>query len=102
MISADAAKLAGAFHLRASIVGNWDGEVSWQTLEEFMAECADALDPAGRREFRVERLSLQGDTAMVTIGGYFDGYWYTDDLSMLRSDGVWRIVHKTFYAHPNA
>jgi hypothetical protein len=26
--------------------------------------------------------------------------WYSDDLSMIRIDGAWRIVHKTFYHLP--
>ena len=37
----------------------------------------------------------------VQPGGYA-GAWYSDDLSMLRIDDAWRIVHKTFYPHPGS
>jgi hypothetical protein len=33
-------------------------------------------------------------------GGYCYGTWFTDHLSMIKIDGRWRIVAKTFYAHP--
>ena len=43
MIEGDAAKLGGAFHPRASIVGNERGELYWANLEEFVAECQGAV-----------------------------------------------------------
>ena len=50
----------------------------------------------------LDGLSFEGDTALVRLGGQFAGVWYIDDLSMLRIDGAWRIVHKTFYPHPGS
>jgi hypothetical protein len=100
MIEGDAAKLGRAFHPRACIVGNEGGELTWSTLEEFAAECEGAVSPAGPYEWRVEHLSFEGDTALVRLGGQFAGVWYSDDLSMVRTDDAWRIVHKTFYPHP--
>jgi hypothetical protein len=100
MMAGDEAKLGHAFHPRASIVGNERGALSWSTLDEFVAECKEAVAHAGPHEWRIEALSFVGDTALVRLGGQFAGVWYTDDLSMLRIDGVWRIVHKTFYSHP--
>jgi len=100
MIEGDAAKLGRAFHPRASIVGNEGGQLTWATLEEFVAECEGAVAQAGPYEWRIERLSFEGDTALVRLGGQFAGVWYSDDLSLVRTDDAWRIVHKTFYAHP--
>jgi hypothetical protein len=98
MMAGDEAKLGRAFHPRASIVGNERGALSWSTLDEFVAECKEAVAHAGPHEWRIEALSFVGDTALVRLGGQFAGVWYTDDLSMLRIDGDWRIVHKTFYS----
>ena len=98
----DAAKLASAFHPRACIVGNEHGELSWSTLDEFMAECKGAVAQAGPYEWRVEGISFKGDTALVRLDGQFAGVWYSDDLSMLRIDDAWRIVHKTFYPNPGS
>ena len=100
MMEGDAAKLGRAFHPRASIVGNEEGGLSWSTLEEFVAECEGAASQAGPYEWRIDRLSFAGDTALVGLGGQFAGVWYSDDLSLVRTDDAWRIVHKTFYAHP--
>jgi hypothetical protein len=100
MFEGDAAKLGRAFHPRASIVGNEGGGLTWSTLEDFIAECEGGASHAGPYEWRIERLSFEGDTALVMLGGQFAGVWYSDDLSLVRTDGTWGIVHKTFYAHP--
>jgi hypothetical protein len=100
MMSADEAMLNRAFHPRASIVGNEGGEFCWATLEEFAAECAASAGKAGDRAWQINGLSFAGDTALVRLGNQFAGVWYSDDLSMVRIDGAWRIVHKTFYPHP--
>ena len=100
MMAGDAAKLGRAFHPRACIVGNEQGELYWATLDEFAADCKKAVAQAGRHEWRIEALSFEGDTALVKLGGQNAGVWYTDDLSLLRIDDAWRIVHKTFYPHP--
>jgi hypothetical protein len=102
MMAGDEVKLARAFHPRACIVGNEHGALSWSTFDEFVAECHGAAAHAGPHEWRIDGLSLVGDTALVRLGGQFAGVWYSDDLSILRIDDAWRIVHKTFYAHPGS
>ena len=100
MMAGDEVMLGRAFHPRACVVGNEHGELTWSTLDEFVAECEQAAAHAGPHEWRIEALSFEGDTALVRLGGQFAGVWYTDDLSMVRIGDAWRIVHKTFYAHP--
>ncbi len=100
MIRGDESLLARAFHPRACIVGNEDGELYWKNLAEFIVECKEYAAEQGPGQWRVDHLSLEGDTALVTVGGDFAGVWYSDDLSMLKVDGQWCIVHKTFYGHP--
>jgi hypothetical protein len=56
----------------------------------------------GPHEWRIDGLSFEGDTALVRLGGQYVGVWYSDDLSMLLIDDAWRIVHKTFHAHPGS
>jgi hypothetical protein len=100
MVAGDEAKLTRAFHRRACIVGNEQGELYWATLDEFIADCRNAVAQAGPHEWRIDGVSFEGDTALVRLGGQYAGVWYSDDLSMLRIDDAWRIVHKTFYPHP--
>jgi Putative lumazine-binding len=100
MVSGDRAKLTRAFHPRACIVGNEGGELTWATVEEFAAECEAGVGQTGERAWQIDGLSFAGDTALVRLGNSYAGIWYSDDLSMVRVDGDWRIVHKTFYPHP--
>jgi hypothetical protein len=102
MMAGDEAKLARAFHPRACIVGNEQGELYWATLDEFVADCKTDVAHAGRHEWRIDGVSFEGDTALVRLGGQYAGMWYSDDLSMLRIDDAWRIVHKTFCPHPGS
>ena len=102
MMAGDAVRLGRAFHPRASIVGNEGGGLSWSSLDEFVAECQGAVEHAGPHDWRIESLSFEGDTALVRLGSQYAGVWYSDDLSMLRIDDAWRIVHKTFCAHPGS
>ena len=96
----DEAKLNRAFHPRACIVGNEHGDLVWATLDQYVAECKQAVAEVGRYEWRIDGLSFEGDTALVRVGSQYAGVWYSDDLSMLRIDDAWRIVHKTYYADP--
>ncbi len=100
MNTGDAALLTDAFHPRASIVGHLGSELYWKTVEGFIADSQESAPRQGPANWRVERLAFTGDTALVTVGDEFDGAWFSDDLSLLKVDGRWRIVHKTFYAHP--
>jgi Putative lumazine-binding len=102
MIAGDEARLARAFHPRACIAGNAQGELYWATLDEFVADCKKDVAQAGPHERRIDGLSVEGDTALVRPGGQYAGVWYSDDLSFLWIDDTWRIVHKTFYPHPGA
>jgi len=54
----------------------------------------------GLEELRIDGLSFKGDTALVRLGGVYAGVWSSDDLSIIRIDGAWRSVHKTFYPKP--
>ena len=96
----DEAKLNQVFHPRACIVGTEHGELVWATLDQYVAECKQTVAEAGPYEWRIDGLSFEGDTALVRVGSQYAGVWYSDDLSMLRIDDAWRIVHKTYYAHP--
>ena len=62
MISADAAKLAGAFHLRASIVGNWTARCrgrhsrsSWPSVRRRSTRPGDASSGSSGCRFRATR-----------------------------------------------
>jgi hypothetical protein len=98
-MAGDEAKLTGAFHARACIVGTWEGKLDWGTRDEYIAECQEAVADAGRYDWRIDGMSFEGDTAHVRLRAQHAGVYYSDDLSLVKDDGTWRIVHKTYYAH---
>ena len=100
MVDADEAELRRVFHSQAAVIGHFDGALEFTDLTGFIASTADAKTGDQPFEYRVEGVVLVGDTAVITVGGYCYGTWFTDHLSMLRIDGTWLIVAKTFYAHP--
>ena len=102
MVEADGAVLRAVFHPKASIIGHFDGALEFSSLEEFIATTPDAKTGAGPFDYRVDGLTLLGDTAVLTLGGYSYACWITDHLSLLKIDGNWQIVAKTFFAHPTA
>lgn len=97
-MAGDEAKLAGAFHTRACIVGTWEGKLDWVTRDEYIAECQAAVAEAGRYDWRIDGMSFEGDTAHVRLRAQHAGVYYSDDLSLVKDDDTWRIVHKTYYA----
>ncbi len=100
MVDADEAELRRVFHPQASVIGHFDGTLEFTNLDGFIASTVDAKTGDKPFEYRVDGLVSVGDTAVITVGGYCYGTWFTDHLSMIRIDGNWRIVAKTFYAHP--
>ena len=100
MVDADEAELRRLFHPRASVIGHFGGALEFAGLDDFIAGTADAKTGDKPFDYRVEGLVLVGDTAVITLGGYCYGTWFTDHLSLVLADGNWRIVAKTFYAYP--
>ena len=100
MMAGDEAKLARAFHPRACIVGNEGASCTGRPSRSSWPSARGQPHRRGPTNGGSTALSFEGDTALVRLGGQFAGVWYSDDLSMLRIDDAWRIVHKTFYAHP--
>jgi hypothetical protein len=101
MILAEAETTRRAFHPKAAILGH-EPDLLWLSLEEFIAGCADfGPQPGGRTAYaEITALETVGDIARVTLEDDYAGYRYTDYLTLLRADGAWRIVNKTFYRHP--
>lgn len=101
MVDADETLLRQVFHPQASVIGNFDGELEFADLDGFIASTADAKTGDKPFEYRVDGLVLVGDTAVITLGGYCYSTWFSDHLSMIKTGGRWRIVAKTFFAHPS-
>ena len=102
MVDADEATLRRVFHPQASVIGHENGEFLFDSLDDFIVTTPEARTGDQPFDYRVDGLVLVGDTAVIAVGGYCYGAWYTDHLSMVKVDGAWRIVAKTYYRHPKS
>ena len=94
----DVGKLKEAFHEDARMFGQIDSLRYDMPITEYFDLVA--AKPAGTGAYRGRVLSVQqvGAAAMAVVAE--DGYWGTisfiDFLSLVRIDGTWKIVNKTF------
>ncbi len=102
MAYADESLMRDVFDPRASIVGTFEGEIEWLSLEDFvdhMRKSERGLpdhDPA----FEIMGIDKEGDSASVKLTTRFDGMDFYEYLSLLERDGNWSIVHKLYHVKP--
>ena len=101
MIFADAKRLGRAFHPDARIIGHYAGQLEWLSVDEFIASCEKAgAAPDNEPYFwEIQSADVAGDVALIKLSNDYLGTRFTDFLSLLRREGRWQIVNKTFYAH---
>lgn len=96
MAYADEGLMRDVFDPRASIVGTFEGEIEWLSLEDFVDQMRKSErglpdhDPA----FEIMGIDKEGDSASVKLTTRFDGMDFYEYLSLLERDGSWSIVHK--------
>ena len=102
MMYGNRAKLETAFDKKAFIVGHFDGELSWMSRDDFADFCETeaTLAEGDAYEARIESIDVTGDSAAAKVVNQELGVWYTDYLSLLKTEGRWRIVNKVYFAHP--
>jgi hypothetical protein len=104
MAAADEAKLRIAFHPAAAVIGNYQGEVEWLSLDQFVAAILDTgAAPVGHSPYwDIESIDRTPDSAIVRVADDFAGMRFTDHLSLLKIGAEWRIVNKLYHLHgPN-
>lgn len=98
MIQRDRSKLEAAFHPEARLIG-YRGENFTVTSFEAWANgtASGALrDPADYQN-SIQAIRVEGYTALVETALFWPGIYYYDFLTLIKVDGKWKIVHKTWY-----
>ncbi|HET6889879.1 MAG TPA: nuclear transport factor 2 family protein [Pyrinomonadaceae bacterium] len=90
-----------AFHSDAKLFAIRDGKYWQLTSEEYIARAAGkpAADEAQRKR-TIETIDITGNAAVAKIVLDYPQVKFTDYMSLLKIDGEWKIVNKTFYAEP--
>lgn len=98
MVQADEKKLQTAFHPKASIVGYLGGEFVWDSLDEFIEAVKSVVEkPDTKPQWTLHSVDIVGDTAVARAETAVAGMTFTDTLSLLRVEGDWVVVAKTYF-----
>jgi hypothetical protein len=92
-----------AFHTEARVFSFRDGKLNQLTSAEFAARFtgAPAPDEAQRKRW-IESVKITGNAGAAVIVLDYPAVKFTDYMSLLKVDGEWKIIGKTFYAETKA
>lgn len=95
----DGAHHRKVFHPEAKLFFLRDGKFSQRTSEEYIAghKGTPPADEAQRRR-TIDWIDVTGDAAVAKLTLTYPEVTFTDYMSLLKIDGEWRIVNKTFHA----
>ncbi|MBN3584053.1 nuclear transport factor 2 family protein [Algoriphagus aestuarii] len=97
MMQRDKAKLRQAFIPEARLIG-YRGEDFTLTTFETWAEATSKGEPRNPAVHQNEIVSIrvQGNAASVETELYWPGIYYYDFLTLMKIDGQWKIVNKSW------
>ncbi len=97
----DAEFFKKAFHPEAKLFWFRDGKFNTRTSAEYIAGATGkpAADESQRKRW-IESVNITGNTGVAKIVLDYPQMKFTDYMSLLKVDGEWKIVNKTFYAEP--
>ena len=92
-----------AFHPEAKLFWIREGQFATRTSAEFIAG-ANGKPAADERERKrsIESVDITGNAAIAKIVLDYPSGRFTDYMSLLKVDGEWKIVNKTFVVEPKA
>ncbi|HWS55590.1 MAG TPA: nuclear transport factor 2 family protein [Pyrinomonadaceae bacterium] len=91
------------FHPEAKLFAVREGKFWQLTSEEYISRSPGkpAADEAQRKR-SIESVDIAGDAAVAKVVLDYPQVRFTDYMSLLKIDGEWRIVNKTFHAEQKA
>jgi hypothetical protein len=97
----DGAHFRLVFHPDSKLYFNREGKFTTRTAEEYISGAAGkpAADEAQRKR-RIVSVDVTGDAAQAKVELDYPTALVTDYFNLLKVDGKWMIVNKTFHANP--
>lgn len=90
-----------AFHKDARIMTFRDGKLLNPSVEEFAGRfTGKAADDEAKRKRSIESIDITGNAAIAKIVLDYPTVKFVDYMSLLKIDGEWKIVNKSFNAEP--
>ena len=90
-----------AFHTEGNLIWVRDGKYTTRSFAEYIGG-ASGKPPAdeAQRKRRIGTVEVVGNAAVATIILDYPTVKFTDYMTLLKIDGAWKIVNKTFFAEP--
>ena len=89
-----------AFHQDATIFGYAEGDLFAGPIQ-MLFDYVDDDDPATGLQARIVSIDIVDTIAAVRLElENWNGHRYTDLFTLLKVDGVWKIMNKVFHQHP--
>ena len=90
-----------AFHPEAKLFWYRDGKLMTRTSAEYIAGAGGkpAPDEANRKRW-IESVKITGNAGIAVIVLDYPSVKFVDYMSLLKIDGEWKIINKTFYSEP--
>ena len=90
-----------AFHTEGSLIFIRDGKYSTRSFAEYIGGMSGkpAADEAKRKR-AIESIDVAGNAAMARIVLDYPTVKFVDYMTLLKINGEWKIVNKSFYAEP--
>lgn len=90
-----------AFYKDARIMAFRDGKITNLSVEEFAGRFnGKAADDEAKRKRAIESIDISGNAGSAKIVLDYPTVKFVDYMSLLKIDGEWKIVNKSFYAEP--
>ena len=87
-----------AFHPDAKLFWIRDGQLSERTSADYIAGASGKPAPdEAKRKRRIESIDITGNAGIVKVSLDYPDAHIIDYMSMLKVNGEWKIINKTFY-----
>ncbi len=93
-----------AFHTEGNMIWIRDGKFAMDNLDAFIKRAftgKPAADEEKRKDHRrIEAVDITGNAAVARIVLDYPSVKFVDYMTLLKINGEWKIVNKSFYAEP--
>lgn len=90
-----------AFHADARITAFREEKLLNLSVEEFASRFSGkAADDEAKRKRSIESIDVSGNAAIAKIVLDYPTVKFVDYMTLLKVDGEWKIINKSFYAEP--
>ena len=96
MTRGDRAELERIFFENACEVGHYEGELLWNSRDDFIRMCEDEASSSAEAWWVIRNISIHGDIAVVHLEDDWAGMRFDTVLTLLSHEDSWRIMAKAY------